>query len=270
MTSANYLDVLSGTSMTVTLRALNPNSAASASTPTGWTSGNSQNISGHFATDTDFVSSIKFLNAPGAKLIEGIDSVLFSPLSDGSEPGTASADFATRLYIGSGALIGGWNMELAFRNVLYDISSGAIAISSGAFASNSVSIGTLSENLAYKSRSPFGLGGATFVGLFGSGSATNVEGTSTNSVGAADGSISLTPKVGGDVATLFLPFNIPITYALDSAGLLNLKMNLTGTLVATAIVPEPATYALLTIGMSCLVPAVLSKWRRRTHSTARR
>ncbi|MBL9125393.1 MAG: PEP-CTERM sorting domain-containing protein [Planctomycetaceae bacterium] len=261
--SSSIASGLIGTSLSISLRALNPNSAASGSTPTGWTIGNKQNVSGYFATDTDFVSSIKFLNGPGANFIDGIDSGNFSPLPDGSEPGTASADIATRLYIGAGILIGGLNLDLAFRNMLYDVSSGVIPVSSGSFNSNLASFGNLDSDIAYKARNGFGLGGGTFVDLIGSGYATELGGASTTSTGAAPGTIVVTPKIGGDVAKLTLPFNIPINMALDEEGLLTLKLNVTGTLVATAIVPEPTTYALLAIGMSCMAPAAIRRWRRR-------
>lgn len=261
--SSSIASGLIGTSLSISLRALNPNSAASGSTPTGWTIGNKQNVTGTFATDTDLTSSIKFLNGPGANYIEGIDTGNWSPLADGSEPGTASADIATRLYIGAGILLGGLNLDLVFRNVLYDVSSGVIPISSGSFNSNPVSFGTLTEDVAYKGRSGFGLGGSTFVGLVGSGAALDVGGASTTSTGASPGSIVITPKVGGNIAKLTLPFNIPLSYALDTEGLLTLKMNVSGTLVATAIVPEPSTYALLAIGLSCLAPTVTRRIRRR-------
>ena len=248
------------------LQAFNPNSAATATTPTGWTIGNKQNLSGSFSTDTDFVTSIKFLGGPGGNQISGIDSGSYSPLADGSEPGTALADIAARLRVGvqSPTTVGGWNMDLALRNVLYSLESGVLPVTLGSFDSNLVSSGLLSEDIAYRGRNGFGVFGGILTGLVGSGTETSAAGDSAASVGASAGSVVVVTTPEGSVATLTVPFNVPITLDVQAGGfsLPIIHMNLTGTIVGAAMVPEPATVGMLAVGMAMLVPIAVRRWRR--------
>lgn len=254
------------TSISVSFRALNPGTA-SASTPTGWTIGNKQNVSGYFATDTDYISSIKFLGgAQNITKVDGIDSGSYAPLADGS-PGTASADFGVRIFGGGTVLIffsGTANVDVAFRDMIYDATSGVIPIAGGSFDSNLVTTGSYAgADLAYRARDGGGTLGSTFVGLIGSGAAT-LPATGTLSSGAAAGSIVITPKVGGDIATLTLPIKIPVEIPLDDDGLVKFKANITGTLVGTLVVPEPTAWMLAAVGLAMLSPlAVMRRLKKR-------
>ena len=263
--SSSIASGLVGTSLTVSIRALNPGTA-SASTPTGWTIGNTQNVSGVLQTDTDFDTFIKFLSVqdpPNSDLtvIDGINSGDYAPLADGSA-GTAPGDFGTRIYAGAGAVLGGLNLDFAFRNILYALSStSAIPIDGlDQFAASSTDFGVDSANLAYRGRNGFGLGGSTFVGLIGSGAAT-IDALSTSNA-AGNGSLVVTPKFGGDLATLTIPITQTLAIPLDSDGLLVFKLNVSGSIVATAIVPEPGTFALLGVGLAMLAPVAVRRYRR--------
>jgi len=252
--SSSIASGLIGTSLTISLRALNPGTA-SASTPTGWTIGNKQNVQGTIETDTDFTSSIEFLTGSN---IEGIDSGSYAPLADGSA-GTASADFGTRIYAGAGALLGGLNLDMAIRNVLYDVVSGAIGIGGGgSFAASGTDFGLDNANLAYRGRNGFGLGGSTFVGLIGSGTA-GIGGLSTDNTAGAGSVVVVGPN-----ATLTLPITQTLAVPLDDDGLLVFKLNVTGTLVATAVVPEPATMGMMALGLAMLAPAAVRRWKKRS------
>lgn len=264
--SSSIASGLIGTSLTVSLRALNPGTG-SASTPTGWTIGNSQRISGTLQTDTDFQTSIQFLDQmvlpnTAPTIIDGIDSGSYAPLADGSA-GTAPGDFGTRIYAGAGALLGGLNLDFAFRNALYALNSGVLAINgSDEFAANGTNFGIDSANIAYRGRNGFGLGGSTFVGLIGSGAAS-LNGAATNNTNAGVGKVVVTPQVGGDLATLTLPITQTLVIPLDSDGLLVFKVNVSGFVTATAIVPEPATVGMLAVGMAMLAPVAVRRWRKR-------
>jgi hypothetical protein len=256
---------LIGTSLTISMRALNPGTGT-ASTPTGWTIGNKEQLSGTLQTDTDFLTNISFLDVQAfpntsPTIINGIDSGSYAPLADGSA-GTASGDFGTRIYAGSGVILGGLNLDFAFRNVLYDLISGSIPITATSFPSNQTDFGIENADLAFKSRNGFGLGGSTFVGLVGSGAA-NIGGTATDNTAGA-GSLVVTPKVGGDLAKLTVPITQTLVIPLDSDGLLFFKINVSGVIVATAIVPEPATIGMLAVGMAMLAPVAVRRWRKRS------
>ena len=263
--SATIQEPLFGTSLTVTMRALNPGTGAS-SAPTGWTIGNKQNVSGMLQTDTDFQSYIKFLDVPDTapNLINGIDSGVYAPLPNGSA-GTASGDFGTRLFTGAG-LGGNWNLDMALRSVLYELTSDTIATSgtlnNHTFAASDTDFSLDNADIAYRSRNGGGLGGAIFLESIGSGAA-NVSGLTTDNT-AGNGSMIVTETPGGYLATLTVPItqSFFLSYPFRDEEI-RFKVNLTGTIVATAIVPEPATSTLLAVGMAMLVPMAARRWRKR-------
>ena len=73
----------------------------------------------------------------------------------------------------------------------------------------------------------------------------------------------MTPKVGGDLATLTIPIVQTLNIRLDNENLAIVQINVTGTIVATAIVPEPATIGMLAVGMAMLAPVAVRRWRKR-------
>lgn len=251
--SSSIVSGVIGTSLTVSLRALNPGTA-SGSTPTGWTIGNKQNIQGTLDTNTDFTSSIQFLNTSS---ISGIDSGSYAPLADGSA-GTASADFGTRIFAGIGFL-GTLNLDMAIRNVLYELNSGTLGVTGGNFAANGTDFGLDAANIAYRARNGGGLAGGSLVGLVGSGAAS-VGGLSTDNTNGGNGTIA----VVGPNATLTLPITQQLAIPLDSGGLLTFKLNISGTVVATAVVPEPATMGMMALGLAMLAPAAVRRWKKRS------
>lgn len=263
--SSAIINGVVGTSFTVSIRALNPGTGAS-SAPTGWTIGNKQNVSGMLQTDTDFQSYIKFLDVPDTapNLINGIDSGVYAPLADGSA-GTASGDFGTRLYSNQSA-IASWNLDYALRNVLYELTSDTIATSgtlnNHTFAASDTDFGFNNADIAFRSRNPGGAIGSSLIGYIGSG-ATNVNGLTTDNT-AGNGSMIVTMTPGGQLATLTVPItqSFFLSYPFGDEEY-RFKVNLTGTIVATAIVPEPATSALLAVGMAMLVPMAVRRWRKR-------
>jgi hypothetical protein len=263
--TASISPPLVGTSISVSMRALNPGTGT-ASTPTGWTIGNVENIFGTLQTDTDFQSFIKFLDVqdpPNSDptTIDGIDSGSYAPLADGS-PGTALGDFGTRIFAGNP--VGVLNLDFAFRNMLYDLTSGVIGTSGSlnnhTFPASSTFFGVENADLAFRARNGGGLAGSAFVGLIGSGSA-NIGGFGTDNT-AGNGSIVVTPQVGGDLAVLTIPITQTLLIPLDSDGLLVFKLNVSGTIVATAIVPEPATVGMLALGLAMLAPVAIRRRRR--------
>jgi hypothetical protein len=241
-----------GTSLTFSMRAANPGTGSWSST-TAWTIGNRQNISGTIESDTDFTSNIQFLAGSN---IDGIDSGSYAPLADGSA-GTASADFGTHIFADAGLLQGGgFNLDLAFRNALYDLLSGSIPVAGGEFAANQMDFGVDNADLSYRARNGFGVAGSTFVGSIGSG-AVNIGGLSTDNINGGNGNIS----VVGSLATLTLPITQTLVVPVD--GLWDFELIVSGNIVATAVVPEPATVGMLAVGMAALTPLAVRRWRKR-------
>ncbi len=260
--SASIADGVVGTSLSIAVRALNPGTA-SGSAPAGWTVGNKQNVSGVLQTDTNLLGNIKFLqaqeppdNAP--TIIDGITSGSYSPLEDGG-PGSMPGDFATRLYFSSGPSIGGLNIDLAFRNILYSLVSGNIPMLDGEFAANQTAFGIDNGDMAYRGRSGIGPAGPAFVALVGSGS-VDIGGISSSNTSALPGTYELAP---GLTPTLTVPISQSLSIPLDPNGALMLNVNVLGTIVAIHPVPEPAALGLLAVGVAMLAPVTVRRWRRR-------
>jgi hypothetical protein len=135
----------------------------------------------------------------------------------------------------------------SIQNLMFDTTSGILPLSGGAFASNqgfSISSGLLS-----------------FVDTLGLGllnpnpGATNLAGLPLTNSSSTDGSLISGP---GDLLTLTIPVNI--SQPVDIGVTVDLKI--TGVLVATAtaVVPEPATWLLLVVGM---IGVAIAWWRQR-------
>jgi len=257
-------------SFTVSVRALNPGTASSTNNPgltgtnsTGWNSGNRENVNGTLLTDFDpGLGTIQFLNTPGTNLINGIDSGSYAPLPDGS-PGTAPGDFGARIFANTTLLLffpGSTNVDIALRDVLYNMASGVLPIGGGGSVNTTgVAFGTENGSaIAYRARDGGGTLGPTLTSAIPPGASTLPPLAGVNT--AAGGSVINT---GGNNYQLTVPISIPISIPLDDTGLLVFKATITGTMVATATVPEPATFAMLGLGMAALAPVAVRRLRKR-------
>jgi len=258
------------TSFTVSVRALNPISTATGTNnpgftgtnSTGWNSGNSQKIDGTLLTNFDpGLGTIQFLNTPGTGLINGIDSGAYQPQSGGLA-GTQSADYGTRIYVNNTLLFvlaSNFSTDVAIRDVLYSLSSGVLPITGGAVNTAGVAFGTENgSEISFRARDGGGVLGATLAGAIPPGSSDLGPLAGVNT--AAGGTVVNT---GGNDYKLTVPILIPISIPLDDSGLLVFKATITGTVVATATVPEPATFAMLGIGMAALAPVAVRRFRKR-------
>ncbi len=252
--SATFAPVVGISSAVVTLRARNQ-TGATTGTGSSWTIGSTTNIEGDFLTDTDFTSSIEFLNSP----FDDYDATIsgsYNPQLGSPPPNNAltdPGDYGVRI-IASVSLLGGLvklndPVFAALRDIMMQASSGAIAVTAGSFPASSMLVGVESGSLAYR-------GSGTLGGVVGSGLVALPSGTASNSK-AGSGSIGIV----GPLATLTYPVNAPLSFTLGPG--LSFSANITGTIVATAIIPEPTTYALLGVGMAMLAPMAVRRYRKR-------
>ena len=153
----------------------------------------------------------------------------WQPLAGGGS-GSAPADYGAQATIpGFGTAFG------AGRNLVFNITSGVIALSGMSFDASQLTISPTTGALDFNS--PFGSGSTDLSGLFGSNQATA-------------GNLSI---VGG-TATLTIPVQITQTLTLVSPG--DTTITLAGNIVATAVVPEASTSYLLIAGGIFLVIAL--------------
>lgn len=255
--SSSFVPGLVGSSLTVTIRALNPGTG-SASGVTGWTLGNTQSLSGQFVAETDFASSIKFLNDP-LNTIQGIDSGSYQPLPDGS-PGAEPGDFGVRFFAGTtvSPVLGTatLNMDVALRQMSYALQSGTISLVGNSFNASEVDFGMATGGrIAFRARDGGGVLGNTFVGMIGSGSLGFPAQLLDNN--EYPGKLVGTPNT---VAKLTLPIEIYAQIPMDDRGMVVVSTIISGTIVAVAV-PEPSTLALAAIGA---VAIAVTAARRRT------
>jgi hypothetical protein len=127
---------------------------------------------------------------------------------------------------------------IAFDNVSYDLASAVTALSGTSFLSTGITLGILDSRVGYDSIA----GGTTGIGdtLVNTGpiAALNANGTAGSIV-----------NVGGNLYRLTVPINMPVFVNL---GGVMLNATATGTLVAFAEIPEPATLGLVAIGLAGL------------------
>ena len=172
--------------------------------------------------DADYTgSTIQFNSAAADAAINGT----WQPLPGGGA-GSAPADY--------GATQSTFSVFGAGRNIVFNITSGVIAVSSGNFDASQLTISATTGDLDY--RYSGGSGSTDLSGLFGSNAATA-------------GNISI---VGG-TATLTVPVQITQMLSLNSTN--DTTITLAGTIVATAVVPEGSISALLIAGGIFLVVA---------------
>lgn len=164
-------------------------------------------------------------------IADAIVSGVYSPAPGGGTapgvPGTpADGDYA---FLGlSGGILA------AIRDLNLSFSSGAIALAGGSFDATSVSVSPTAGS--------FDLNAAPIPSITpGSASSSAFGGTSVN--GASGGTLVLS----GSTLTLTLPIDIVTNPDSSTA------VDLNGVIVATAIIPEPASVALMGLGGTLLM-----------------
>ncbi len=198
-----------------------------------------QGPGGHTTTyagsiEADFSgSSIRF---GGGSSIDANLGGIWQPAVGGTA-GSAPADYGTR----AGSVVG------AGRNIVLDVASTFIAVSSGAFDATQISLTYLSGVVDYNA----GASGSGTISLFGEFGFNNASG----------GLIA----VAGNIETLTLPVQFSTAFTVASPD--DSMLVLTGQLVATRTVPEPSSTALL---FSCApLPALWRRGRREGRAASR-
>jgi len=237
--------------LTATMRLRNQNN-------TTWTT-NSSPVDGALATDIGAgISSIQFLG--GQSSLTGVNTGSYRPNpavfstsatdatnTAGSFTATTTAPAVFGARVNASVSIISINVGyISFSNVSYDLSSLATAISGTSFLSNAVTVGIADSTTNFDSVSASTTGIGDGIGQTGPINAVNIN--------AAAGSITY---LGGGNYKLVVPINMPVH--IDLSGVV-LNATATGTLVGFAFIPEPATLALMAIGVTGL--AIASRKRR--------
>ncbi len=236
---------------TLPARMVNQSSSGTGS-GSSWTSGNSAHLSGTIATNYADGSSIQFLT--GQSHINGVLSTVnyfpnpanfvqnpSLPTGEGSFTGTRG---------GSGPAVFGGVAQLnilfgfsdagplVFPSYELDVASGVLPISGTSFNATGTSLGTELATIALDVTNSLVSSQLGYSGLYTSFSTADFANT------LSGGTITSGP---GLLRTLTLPINVQFQIV---SGSLTLNGSETGTLVATAMVPEPGSFALLVAGVS--------------------
>jgi hypothetical protein len=132
--------------------------------------------------------------------------------------------------------------------------NGTSALSGTSFDTTGLTVSTDAGNLDYNLNVGNGDGPPQTGTAFQNGT-TGIGGNSGNIAGAGNGSIV---TVGG-ISTLTVPVFVDVVV---NTGLLVVDAIFTGQIVATAVVPEPSSFALAGLGLIALVPAVRRRLRK--------
>jgi hypothetical protein len=189
-------------------------------------------VSGTLNTDYVPGASIQFLTTANSVLANQPAPVAPAPGGGGPFPALGSGPGNIGIFLFAPGAVG------AIRGAINDFTSAALPLTGAVFDASQVTIGQSAGTLDYNLSA---LGGA-FTGLIGSGSLAGGAGLNTNPAG--------TLVIAGNVATLTIPILVDIPF---QAGPATLDAITTGTIVATAIVPEPGTISLLGLGLVGLI-----------------
>ena len=239
--------------LTATMRLRNQNNAA-------WSTNNAP-VDGLLATNIGTgISSVQFLS--GASSLVGVDTGSYRPnpnvYNTAVTDATNSAGTFTATTVDSAVYAARVNATvsiitvntgyIAFDNVSYDLSSAVTALSGTSFLSNAITLGILDSRVGYDSIAA----GTTGIG----DTLANTGPIAAVNSGAAAGSIV---NVGGNLYRITVPINMPVFINLSGV---MLNATATGTLVAFAEIPEPATLGLVAVGLAGLA---MHGRRRRSH-----
>lgn len=225
---------------------------------TAWNQGNKANVGGSIATEVDLLgSTIDFLG--GQSNIYGINSGSYKP-NGGSPPNNDSASPAVfGAKVQADIVLLGFSdvANIAIRNILFNIDSGAIPISPvypntgpQTFNANQISFGVQSATMFYAGYS-YGSG-------LGAGAAPFAPTLNLNT--STSGSISVPDPLNPTLKKLTFTLNIPIVVDLGGLPLVGTG---TGTIVAYAQVPEASSFLMIGLALAVFaVPAVKRRgWR---------
>ena len=226
--------------LTATMRLRNQNNGT-------WTTNNAP-VDGLLATDIGAgISSIQFLG--GSSSLVGVNTGSYRPnpaayntaVTDatntaGTFTNTSSAAAVYAARVNASVSIITINVGyISFDNMSYDVSSAATAITGTSFLSNALTVGILDSTTHFDSVN----GGTTGIG----DAQGNTGPISAVNSGAGAGSIV---NLGGGNYRLTVPISEPVFINLSGV---TLNATATGTLVAFAFIPEPATLMLLGAGV---------------------
>jgi len=226
--------------LTATMRLRNQNNGT-------WTTNNAP-VDGLLATDVGAgISSIQFLG--GSSSLVGVNTGSYRPnpaayntaVTDatntaGTFTNTSSAAAVYAARVNASVSIITINVGyISFDNMSYDVSSAATAITGTSFLSNALTVGILDSTTHFDSVN----GGTTALG----DAQGNTGPISAVNSGAGTGSVV---NLGGGNYRLTVPISEPVFINLSGV---TLNATATGTLVAFAFIPEPATLMLLGAGV---------------------
>jgi len=219
----------------------------------GWTTGSTAQMSGTLATNYVEGGSIDFI--PGSSFV-GVNSGNYRPNPAAYNTASTSTINTDGTYVNTSTAAGVFGGKavavdlfsaavayIAFRNVNYGIDSAPMPFlgptTGGTFNTAGLSFGIANALLDVDGLSVIIVG--QLIPDLANQAITNLLGTSIAPGGVISGS--------GLNRQITIPLNIPI--AIDLDGTL-LAASLTGTIVATAVVPEPSTLMMAGIGLVSL------------------
>ena len=166
-------------------------------------------------------ASIQFVSAAADADVSGI----YNP-GIGGGGGSADGDYGGYADLG---IFG--DLWAAVRTFVFSMSSGSITLAGSNFDASLLSLTTTGGDLDYDA------------GLLGSGVAPLVGESGFNQ--ASNGSLVIG---GGGAAILTVPIDLTMNFDLEDDTVDDTPVNIVGNIVATGIIPEPATLGLLFLG----------------------
>lgn len=174
-------------------------------------------------------------------------------------PGTGTANYGLILIVpndpgdplnlDTGAILGYADIASALASLV-----GSSALAGGVFDTTGLTVNTDAGNLDYNLNNGNGDGPPQTSTPFIFGT-TGIGGNSGAIAGAGNGSV----VVAGGISTITIPVLVDV---LVDTGLIVVDAIFQGQIVATAVVPEPSTFALAGLGLVALVPMARRRLRK--------